>query len=628
MLADRYSVEELSSVVDASREWVPYPRASERAAWEALPGPLRNALVERGRAVLADEWPSLPADLYLRFARDGDREAFQKPYFARRTALGAMLLAAAAEAPDAALKDAIGNAVWSLCEETSWCIPAHVGGQGAGVDLPTVEEPIVDLFAAETGGLLAWTEYLAGDLLDEVSPQIRRRLRREVEGRILRPCLEADFGWHGFHPNARLNNWTPWINSNWLTCILLMEEAADRRAAALHRSLRSLDRFLEMYPPDGGCDEGPGYWGRAAASLFECLALLHGASGGAVDVFGEPLIGEMGRFVYRAHIAGAWFVNFADAPARLRPDGALLYRYGKAIGDEPLQGYGAFLVQQAADRGQEAPAGPVGRALPAIFLREEMLQARGREPLPREVWLPQTELLAARAAEGSTEGFFLAAKGGHNAESHNHNDIGQFILYRDGRPVIIDVGVETYRRQTFSPDRYSIWTMQSGYHNLPAIDGTDQAPGLEHRSGAAEATVEEGSVRLSLEISPAYPPEAKLQTWRRELHLERPATLRVRDHWTLAADAGEIALHLLTPCEVAVTETEVRLAPRDLPCQESTGAAVLSWHGPPCEVAAEAIELTDARLASIWGERVHRLCLRVPAPPRSGSLELTFGTGD
>ena len=77
--------------------------------------------------------------------------------------------------------------------------------------------------------------------------------------------------------------------------------------------------------------------------------------------------------------------------------------------------------------------------------------------------------MAARSKDGSAEGLYLAAQGGHNAESHNHNDVGNFIVYADGQPAIIDVGVETYTAKTFSSQRYEIWTMQSAYHNLPSI---------------------------------------------------------------------------------------------------------------------------------------------------------------
>ena len=31
----------------------------------------------------------------------------------------------------------------------------------------------------------------------------------------------------------------------------------------------------------------------------------------------------------------------------------------------------------------------------------------------------------------------MAIKSGHNAESHNHNDVGSFILFKNGEPVYV-----------------------------------------------------------------------------------------------------------------------------------------------------------------------------------------------
>ncbi len=112
-----------------------------------------------------------------------------------------------------------------------------------------------------------------------------------------------------------------------------------------------------------------------------------------------------------------------------------------------------------------------------IFSAAEIAQAEAYAPQPRDTWLPVIEVMAARDQAGSAHGWYVAAKGGHNNESHNHNDIGEFVVYRDGLPLLIDAGVETYSRKTFSPQRYEIWTMQSAYHNLPTIDGVQQAPG-------------------------------------------------------------------------------------------------------------------------------------------------------
>ncbi len=72
-----------------------------------------------------------------------------------------------------------------------------------------------------------------------------------------------------------VNNWNPWICSNWLVSALLMERDALRLRSAAYKILQCLDNFLNGYAEDGGCDEGPSYWGRAGASLFDCLDLLH-----------------------------------------------------------------------------------------------------------------------------------------------------------------------------------------------------------------------------------------------------------------------------------------------------------------------------------------------------------------
>ena len=80
----------------------------------------------------------------------------------------------------------------------------------------------------------------------------------------------------------------------------------------------------------------------------------------------------------------------------------------------------------------------------------------------------------------SAAGLTLAVKGGHNGEHHNHNDVGSFVVASDGVPVIVDAGRPTYTAQTFGPDRYAIWTMQSGWHNVPVIGGREQLPGAAH----------------------------------------------------------------------------------------------------------------------------------------------------
>ncbi len=347
--------------------------------------------------------------------------------------------------------DDIANGVWAICEESTWCLPAHISVQKAGNNLPDIAEPIVDLFAADTGSLIAWTWYLLNPSLDKVSPLIRQRAAREVEARILIPYAKRiDFWWMGLDPGLSrdMNNWNPWINSNCLTCALLMA-AEPERSKLVHKVLRSVDRFLDSYHDDGGCDEGPGYWNHAGGSLFENLELLYSASGGKVDFYSIPLVAEIGRYIYRAHIDKDWYTNFADASARAGVQGDLIYRYGARIKDPAMQSHGAYVVS-LDEKPLDSASGSIDRQLSAIFNWERLHMTPPRAPYARDVFLPQSHFFAARRKSGSPEGFYIAAQGGHNNESHNHNDVGNLIVCLDGRPLLIDIGVETYTAKTFS----------------------------------------------------------------------------------------------------------------------------------------------------------------------------------
>lgn len=162
----------------------------------------------------------------------------------------------------------------------------------------------------------------------------------------------------------------------------------------------------------------------------------------------------------------------------------------------------------------------LGRAIPGLFVLSDALAQPGQPSLLRDVWLPDIQVMAARDAEGNSNGFYLAAKGGHNDESHNHNDIGNFVVFIDGRPLLVDAGVETYTARTFSDRRYEIWTMQSAYHSLlPTIDGVQQAPGATFAARNVVYAMDDAIAALTLDIAAAYPPTAKLASWRRTVTL-------------------------------------------------------------------------------------------------------------
>ncbi|MBT4511579.1 MAG: hypothetical protein HOC20_05140, partial [Chloroflexi bacterium] len=214
-LSSLFPEEYLSETLPAPGAWNPFPRYDERSFWQELPQRTIDSQLQRAEKNVGQPWPELPATLYMEFATIGNRSNYETSYFERRTRLADLVLAECMEGKGRFTGEIV-NGLWLILEESSWTLPAHIGAQRAGKGLPDRNEPIVALFSAETSGLIAWTIYLLEDQLDEVSPLIVPHSKKEVKERILDPCLERDdFWWMSFNTD-HINNWNPWVNSNWL----------------------------------------------------------------------------------------------------------------------------------------------------------------------------------------------------------------------------------------------------------------------------------------------------------------------------------------------------------------------------------------------------------------------------
>ena len=86
-----------------------------------------------------------------------------------------------------------------------------------------------------------------------------------------------------------------------------------------------------------------------------------------------------------------------------------------------------------------------------LFALPEILSIPQGCNTEKDIFYPSTGLFIARDSR-----FCLAVKAGDNDDSHNHNDTGSFTIYKDGKPLFADIGVETYQAKTFSPQRYEI----------------------------------------------------------------------------------------------------------------------------------------------------------------------------
>jgi len=625
-LSRLYPRQKLQSILLPRSQWQPFARAKDRAAWAVIPRTTRDKLIHFGEEYLNKDVPTLPASLYLEYKRIGNRSNYQDVWNERRRMLHCLVLAECMEG-DGRFLDSIANVVWAICEESSWTWPAHVGAQKAGSGLPDTTEPIVALFSAETANSLAWTVYLLGEQLDNVSPQICRRVDREIDSRILTPYLQRDdFGWMGFSSRSdgrRPNNWNPWIDSNVLAASLLVERDEGRRLDLVHKVLRCLDSFLVPYPSDGSCDEGPSYWGHAGASVFDNLDLLYSATEGRFNRFDDQVIKEIGRFIYRAHISDDYFVNVGDCDARLDIYRDLVFRFGRRIGDKKMQDFAVFGLTEDGLFEKDRSSRSFLRMLQALFDLPELLAATASsEPLLRDVWLgnEDMQMMAARDQEGSPKGLYVAAWAAHNGQSHNHNDVGNFIIFADGRPFIVDIGRPTYTRQTFSSDRYKIEAFQSAFHNLPTVNGVMQQAGRSFEAKDVKYEAKEGYAQLTMDIAPAYPQQAGIKSWIRTVRLTRGKDIQVVDSFELKESPRELTQSLITPCNIdsgkpgEIVLTDPRTGTR----------LTVQYDADKFAVHTEAVNMDDESLYEAWGTRMSRILLKSKSTQSRDTWTLRF----
>ncbi|MES1159119.1 MAG: heparinase II/III family protein, partial [Bacteroidota bacterium] len=316
------------------------------------------------------------------------------------------------------------------------------------------------------------------------------------------------------------------------------------RLGYVSRGIRVLDQYINGLGVDGGCDEGPTYWGAAAGSVYDALNLLYDATGGKLNIYGEPFVQKMASYIYKTHIAGKYFINVADAHPEFVPDGLMLFRFGSSMKDTLMMQFGSW-SKLAGEQ-----------VFIDIFHRTRVLYNLtgftacaaypAREPVLPNVWLSDVQLMAARSAGG----FFVASHGGNNGESHNHNDVGDFMVYADGYPLIIDVGSGTYTSRTFSKDRYRLWFNTSPFHNLPTIHDNQQGAGSKF--AASEVKYDKG--RLTMNIAAAYPAAAGVTLWQRNVGIGKGNTVLVEDHYKGTTLFSHITQSLMTVGEPGIDD--------------------------------------------------------------------------
>ena len=468
---------------------------TDRVFWDRLAGDSRYAGVVPAAVKLRDApLPPWAGDSFLDYSRDGNRTRYQNAENQRRPRLAVLVLAECLEnkgrfiAPLAALID-------SLCEEKTWMLPAH-DAKLENYNGKTID---IDLVSSALAAQFGTADYLLGDKLP---PATRERLRENVKRRVLDPFRDMISG-------KRPANWWMTTDNNWnpvclngvIGAALALEPSRGERGRFVAAAERYSQSFLSGFTADGYCGEGLGYWNYGFGNYDVLCEAVRQATGGRLDLLARPAARMPALFAARIQIMNDISPAFADCPVFAKPSAPLMVSLNHR--------FSLGLPQYA--RLETAPTGSVYETM--VYAMAETappvpstIPKRGAATvgLPLRDFFDAAGILVARPGSNGTATMGVALKGGNNAESHNHNDVGSYVVVIGDRPVLLDPGAETYTARTFSARRYDSKLLNSFGHPVPKFGEVLQRTGAQARGKVVKTNFTPDTDTFTLDIASAY----------------------------------------------------------------------------------------------------------------------------
>lgn len=420
------------------------------------------------------EIPELTYSLFKIYFDTGSRGEFESVYFNRRLRMNACTFLSLIYPEEEKYFSYLQDVLFAVCNEYTWCLPAHYSQADNDKSL------MVDLFAAETGFALAEIYTMLRDRLD---PLVAARIEAEIDRRIIEPYA------------TRLNRlWWETCTNNWAAvcagsvggAVMLMRP--ERFFELSERLGETMECYLRGFADDGFCVEGSGYWHYGFGFFTVYADLVKKFTGGEIDYFVRPKVRAIATYIQKMFLSGHTSISFADSGTYLSYQLGLVH-YLKGIYPDDVVVYDRSLSYT-----YDGCARFCLHLRAALWYREEL----DTSALPNDSCAFFAEGAQWYIKKTSTYGF--AAKGGHNKEPHNHNDIGSFIFAKGGVQILADPGTGMYCKEYFSRGRYEFFHTRTLGHSLPTFGGAEQKEG---RSYAARDTRVDGE-DFVLDIAPAY----------------------------------------------------------------------------------------------------------------------------
>ncbi len=466
----------------------PLPPPSDRTFWERVARRIerRGEILQLAEEAMAEPVQGITREFYQSSYNDPDGPyRYRKVYHRRSEQLTVLALAECLENQGRFLPK-IQELTASILEEPTWVMPHH---DREGVNI-SGQRITIDLGSSARGALLAT---IRRTFAESMPAELRQKIAERIQERLLIPfrlCISSGRIAGGFNWMLALNNWGAVCSSNLAYTALALELPKTEMAQLLLGVQYCMSQYLQSIPADGYCSEGIGYWNYGFGHYMMYAAALYEWSDGVIDEFHRPEAVRMARFVDRFEMHGRRFPAFSDTSMTngVKPFNELAAArfYGCTSHRNPFW-INDFLPQCA---------------LALRLLIDPETPPPGSGKLPLRDFFETSQILICRTGDATPLSF--AAKGGHNAEQHNHNDVGSYAIQFGSLAAVCDPGGEEYHAGTFTAKRYQSDLINSLGHPVPKPDNTLQSPGAAYAAELLERSFTPESDRLRLNLRRAY----------------------------------------------------------------------------------------------------------------------------
>ena len=412
--------------------------------------------------------PELTDDIYLDFSRTGNRSRGERVLGQRHSRLPQLVLAECIENRGRFLP-AIDATIRAIATEKSWTLPAH----DRSLKNFYGTERDIDLGSSALSWNLATADYWLGDKLDA---EVRKLIRSELERRTFAP-------FRGYVLAGKPKLWWATGTNNWnAVCLagvagsaLAILDSRQQRAAFAASADQLINHFLEGFAADGYCTEGLGYWNYGFGHFLLLSETLYQATGGKVDLMERPKVRQIAQYGRRLEILPRIYPAFADCDVAAQPGIEIMAYVSRRFG---------LGWQDAERQGLLLARGPTSSLFDLGVMG--FANAASARPATSEAsdgalrdWFADAEILVCRPASDSRHALGAAIKGGRNAGSHCHNDVGSYVVALGQSIPLVDPGSEVYTARTFSAHRLDSKVLNSFGHSVPRVAGKLQESGVK-----------------------------------------------------------------------------------------------------------------------------------------------------